>query len=147
DFKNARGVDGKLQPKELAVLTPHDFYREFEAFISWRDSYPKGTSLSAPSSVLSRHMREYPFVGVPQDYNDEYALATSVDARDYKVNFQRSIHIGGMWYWSLELNGFRGKKSSVEVRVDPENPHVVYALVGSRWVPCYSSKINRYSAL
>jgi transposase InsO family protein len=147
DFNNARGVDGKLQPKELAVLTPHDFYREFEAFISWRDSYPKGTALSAPSSVLSRHMREYPFVGVQQEYNDEYALATAVDSRDYKVNFQRGIHIGGMWYWSPELNGFRGKKSSVEVRVDPENPHVIYGLVGSQWVPCYSSKINRYSAL
>jgi transposase InsO family protein len=147
NFKNARGIDGKLQPKKLAVLTPHDFYREFEAFISWRDSCPKGTSLSAPSSVLSRHMREYPFVGVRQEYNDEYALATAVDSRDYKVNFQRGIHIGGMWYWSPELNGFRGKKSSVEVRVDPENPHVVYALIGTQWVPCYSSRINRYSAL
>lgn len=147
DFKNARGVDGKLKPKELAVLTPHDFYHEFEAFISWRDSRPKGLSLSAPKNELSRHMREFPFVGVQQEYNDEYALATAIDSRNYKLEFQRGIHIRGMWYWSPELTAMRGKRSSVEVRVDPENPHVVYVLVGSRWIPCYSSRVNRYSAL
>jgi transposase InsO family protein len=147
DYKNARGVDGKLAPKNLAVLTPHDFYREFEAFISWRDSNPKGTSLLSPKLALSCHMREYPFVAIRQAYNDEYALATAVDTTNYTLDFQRGIHIGPMWYWSPHLAQLRGKKSSLEVRIDPENPHAVYGLIGNRWVPCYSSRINRYAAL
>ncbi|WP_193911222.1 Mu transposase C-terminal domain-containing protein [Cellvibrio polysaccharolyticus] len=147
DFKNARGVDGKLQPKKLAVLTPYDFYREFETFISWRDSCPKSASISAPRNILARHMREFPFIGVRQEFNSEYAIATAVDGRNYKIDFQRGLHIGGIWYWSPELNELKAKKNSVEVRCDPENPHVVYALIGNRWVPCYSSRINRYSAL
>lgn len=146
DFKEARGVDGKMKPSKLAVLTPHDFYRELEAFISWRDSRPRGLDLCSPRIKLATHMREYPFVGIRQAYNDEYLLATSVDSNDYKLDFQRGIHIGGMWYWTPGLAQLRGKRGSLEVRVDPENPHVVYGLVGNCWTPCYSSRINRYSA-
>jgi len=147
DFKNAREVDGKMKPKELAVLTPHDFYREFEAFISWRDSNPRGMSIEAPNKLLSRHMREFPFVGIQQKYDSQYLLATAVDTKDYKLDLQRGIHIGPSWYWSPELATLRGKKSSLEVRVDPENPHVVYGLVNGQWIPCYGSRINQFSAL
>lgn len=147
DFKEARGVDGKLKPRERAVLTPHDFYRELEAFISWRDSRPRGTNISSPKNTLAAHMREYPFVGIKQEYNDEFLLATAVDSKYYKLDLQRGIHIDGMWYWNPDLAGLRGKRGSLEVRVDPENPHVIYGLIANQWVPCYSSRINRYSAI
>jgi hypothetical protein len=147
DFKEVRGVDGKFNPKEMAVLTPHDFYREFEAFIGWRDARPRGLGLYSPRLTLDRHVREYPFMGLHQKYDDEYLLATAVESKNYTLDFQRGIHIDGMWYYSPSLADLRGKRTSLEVRVDPENPHVVYGLIGNQWVPCYSSRINRYSAL
>lgn len=147
DFRNAREVDGKMKPKEMAVLTPYDFYREFEAFVSWRDSNPRSMAVEAPRILLIRHMREFPFIGIQQKYDSEYVLATAVDTEDYALDLQRGIHIGPSWYWSPELATLRGKKGSLEVRVDPENPHVVYGLVNGQWIPCYGSKINRYSAL
>lgn len=147
DFKEARAVDGKLRPDKLAVLTPYDFYEECEAFISWRDSRPKGLNIESPRNMLLRHMREYPFVAIPQKYDDKYALATAVDSKKYKVDFQRGIHISGMWYWTPGLTSIRGRQKAVEVRIDPENPHVIYALADAKWQPCYGSKINRFSAM
>lgn len=147
DYKEARSVDGKLAPKKHAVLTVYDFFREFEAFISWRDSNPRGVEVEAPRVLLARHMREYPFVAISQVFNDEYALATAVDSKKYKIDPQRGLHIGAMWYWSPEIKSFGGNRASIEVRVDPENPHVVFGLINNKWHPCYSSRINRYSAL
>ncbi|WP_062061424.1 TnsA endonuclease N-terminal domain-containing protein [Cellvibrio sp. OA-2007] len=147
DFKESRSVDGKSSPKKRAVLTVYDFYREFEAFIAWRDANPRGIEILSPKFRLEKNMREYPFVAVTQKLNNEYLLATAVDTNTYKIDFQRGIHIGPIWYWSPDIKEVRGKKSSVEVRTDPENPHVVYALIDGKWIPCYSSKINRYSAL
>lgn len=147
DYKEARSVDGKYAPKKQAVLTAYDFYKEFEAFINWRDECPKGVDVDAPRNRLMKHMREYPFVAVSQAFNDEYALATAVDSKKYKIDPQRGLHIGGMWYWSPEIKSVGGKTNSIEVRIDPENPHVVYGLIENRWCPCYGSRINRYSAL
>ncbi|WP_028884908.1 TnsA endonuclease N-terminal domain-containing protein [Teredinibacter turnerae] len=147
DYKEARSVDGKLAPKKHAVLTAFDFFREFEAFISWRDSNPRGVEVEAPRVRLATHMRDYPFVAVAQKFDNEYVLATAVDSKKYKVDPQRGLHIGGMWYWSPEIKSFGSMKAAVEVRVDPENPHTVFALIDNSWCPCYSSRINRYSAL
>ncbi len=147
DYKEARSVDGKCSPKKHAVLTAYDFYREFEAFMKWRDSNPRGIEIESPRNRLAKHMREYPFISVPQVYNDEYILATAVDSKKYKIDPQRGLHIGGMWYWSPEIKSISGRKNLIEVRLDPENPHVVYGLIENQWCPCYSSRINRYSAL
>ncbi|WP_028884898.1 integrase catalytic domain-containing protein [Teredinibacter turnerae] len=147
DYKEARGVDGKLAPKKRAILTAYDFFREFEAFVNWRDSNPRGIEIEAPRVRLSKHMREYPFVAISQSFDDEYALATAVESKKYKVDPQRGLHIGAMWYWSPEIKSFGGNKPSIEVRIDPENPHVVFGLIDNKWCPCFSSRINRYSAL
>ncbi|WP_339067162.1 DDE-type integrase/transposase/recombinase [Teredinibacter turnerae] len=147
DYKEARSVDGKLAPKKHAVLTAFDFFRELEAFISWRDSNPRGVEAEAPRVRLATHMREYPFVAITQVFDNEYVLATAVDSKKYKIDPQRGLHIGGMWYWSPEIKSFGAMRAAVEVRTDPENPHVVFALIDNNWCPCYSSRINRYSAL
>ncbi len=147
DFKEARAIDGDRRPNKLAVLTLQDFYHEFEAFINWRDCKPKTVAIESPRQLIVKNMQEYPFVAIPQKYNDEYLLATAVDSKQYKIDFQRGIHINAMWYWAPGLSQLRGKQHKVEVRIDPENPHVIYVLINNRWEPCYSSRINRFSAL
>jgi len=72
-------------------------------------------------------------------------LATAVDTRTYKVDFQRGLHIGLFWYWHPDITKIRGKKGKLEVRLDPENPYVVYALIDNNWVTCSNPQINLFS--
>lgn len=147
DYKEARSVDGKFHPKKWAVLTPFDFYREFEAFCNWRSHKPRGISEDSGFDRFSRVQAEFPFVAIPVEFNDEFLLATAVETNDYKIDFQRGIHIGGLFYWSPKLSLLRVKKKTAEVRPDPENPHLIYARINNTWEVCLSSHANRFSAL
>lgn len=147
DYKEARSVDGKVHPKKWAVLTPFDFYREFEAFCNWRSHKPRGISEDSGFDRFNRVEAEFPFVAIPVEFNDEFLLATAVETTDYKIDFQRGIHIGALFYWSPKLSLLRGKKQSTEVRPDPENPHLIFARINNTWEICLSSHANRFSSL
>jgi len=147
DYKEARSVDGKVHPKKLAVLTPFDFYREFEAFCNWRSHKPRGISEQSGFDRFNLVGNEFPFVAIPVEFNDEFLLATAVETTDYTIDFQRGIHVGSLFYWSPKLSLLRGKKQSTEVRPDPENPHLIYARIDNTWEVCLSSHANRFSAL
>jgi hypothetical protein len=41
----------------------------------------------------------------------------------------------------------KGKKKTVEIRIDPENHQVVYGAIGSHWEQLHASGINRYQTL
>lgn len=90
---------------------------------------------------------DFPFVAVPVELNDEFLLATAVETSDYTIDFQRGIHIGPLHYWTTKLSLLRGKKKSTEVRLDPENPHLIYARIDNKWEICLSSHANRFSSL
>ena len=145
DYKNARAVDGKFSPKKTAVLKPYDFYKELLAFCSWRESQCNGARIVSPQIQKENNERDYLFVGIPVEYNDEFILATAVDSKEYKVDFQRGLHIGRFWYWHPHISKIRGKKSKLEVRIDPENPYVVYALIENAWVTCSNAQLNLFS--
>jgi putative transposase len=147
DYKEARSVDGKVHPKKTAVLTPFDFYREFEAFCNWRSHKPRGISEESGFNRFNQVGDEFPFVAIPIELNDEFLLATAVESGDYTIDFQRGIHIGPLHYWSPKLSLLRGKKQSTEVRLDPENPHLIYTRINNTWEVCLSSHANRFSAL
>lgn len=147
DYKEARTVDGKFAPKNNAVLTPYDFYREFEMFCDWRSHKPRGASSESISNKFHESSRKFPFVGIDVQVNDEFLLATAVESKHYTIDFNRGIHIGELFYSNPKLNSLKGKKAKVEVRLDPENPHVVYALVNSHWEVCRTSHAGRFSAM
>jgi putative transposase len=147
DYKEARTVDGKFNPKKWAVLTPFDFYREFEAFSNWRSHKPRGISEQSGFDRFNVVGTEFPFVAIPVEFNDEFLLATAVETSDYTIDFQHGIHIGSLHYWTTKLSLLRGKKKSTEVRLDPENPHLIYARINNTWEVCLSSHANRFSAL
>lgn len=147
DYKEARSVDGKIHPKKSAVLTPFDFYREFEAFCNWRSHKPRGISEQSGFDRFNLVGNEFSFVAIPVELNDDFLLATAVETTDYTIDFQRGIHVGSLFYWSPKLGLLRGKKQSTEVRPDPENPHLIYARINNTWEVCLSSHANRYSAL
>ena len=147
DYKEARSVDGKMAPKQCAVLTAGQLYKELKEFCVWRDSKPKNNKLYSGADRLRKGESDFPFIGIPVNYDDEFRLITAVDSRNYKIDFQRGIHIDEKFYWTPNLGSLRGKLSNVEVRRDPENPELVYALINNHWEACYGSEVNSFSSL
>ncbi len=148
DYKEARSVDGKMAPKNSAILKPYDFYRELKLFTSWRDARPVGIGDSSRVDRFNAQSKDFPFMGVEIPYDEKFLMMTAVKMpKLYVINFKNGIHIGELHYWSVELSKLRGIKKKVEVRIDPENPHVIYALVFDKWAPCYTRGIQRFNAL
>lgn len=147
DYKEARSVDGEKAPAKSAILSPFDLYQELQHFAAWRDAKPKPLKLSSNSELFERGQDEFPFVGISVNNGPEFRLATSVESRKYRVCYERGFHIGDAWYFSPSIASVRGKKTKLDVRCDPENPHLIHALIGDRWEPCFSSQINSFSAL
>tara|TARA_Y100001951_G_C11295963_1_gene275659 strand:+ start:1424 stop:3718 length:2295 start_codon:yes stop_codon:yes gene_type:complete len=145
--EDIRSTDGDFRPDKCAVLRPREFVRHLKEFLSWRDMRCRGISPFSPEYLFTNPPLGDHLFGRVINFDDEFVLATAVEGKRYKIDFQRGLHIGGMWFWNENLSGLQGVSSSVEVRIDPENPHVVFALVRNEWVPCYSGRINSYSAL
>lgn len=146
DFKEVRAVDGKYHPKNSAVLRPYDFYNELNEFCNWRDNKCRGNGTETASYKHEKSEEDYPFMGVRIDYDSEFLLATAVESKRFKIDFQRGLHINKMWYWNPAISTLKGKRSHLEVRIDPENPHIVYALVNNEWIQCGSSRLNSFSS-
>lgn len=145
DKREVRSADRKTDPKKFAIFQPYEFYRSLISFCDWRGTRCRGNaSESAALRFLNSH-EAMPFVSIKAEYDASFLLATAVDVQRYQIDFQRGLHIGNAWYWSPDLSMARGRLARVDVRVDPENPHVVFALLFDRWVPCYSSGINTFS--
>jgi transposase InsO family protein len=142
-----RSIDGDFRPDKCAVLRPREFVRHLKEFLSWRDMRCRGVSSFSPEHLFTNPPLGDHLFGQVVTFNDEFVLATAVESKKYKIDFQRGLHIGGMWFWNENLSGLQGVSKSVDVRIDPENPHLVFALVRNEWVPCYSGRINSYSAL
>lgn len=147
DYKEARSVDGKLAPRRQAILRPADFIRELSKYRQWRENAMRGAHLESPGQKLTTLAGRYPFVSQPVDYDSEFLMMTAVDTKEYRVDQRRGISTNGRWYYAPELRQIRGRKKDVSVRLDPENPHVVYALIQGKWIPCYSSDASAYKTL
>jgi len=146
DYKEARSFDGKKSPAKSAILSPKDFYRELLAFCAWRDNKCKGSGDESAAVKFHHSQNNFPFIAKEIEYNDEFLLATSVETTTYSIDFQRGINIRGSWFWSPEIKKIQGHKKELEVRIDPENPHVIFSRIDNNWHPCYSSEINTYSS-
>ncbi len=147
DYKEARSVDGGMAPKNKAILKPCEFRRELEAFTNWRDAKPVGFGSEARIDKFNSGSSQFPFIAIETPYDEKLLITTAVDVNKYTIDPQRGIHIGSLFYWASELSNISQTSKKVEVRIDPENPHVIYSLINNIWVSCYTSHINRYSSL
>ncbi|KAA0691793.1 hypothetical protein DT594_16265 [Halopseudomonas laoshanensis] len=145
DYKEARSVDGKCAPKKRAIMFPARAFEELKAFCNWRNGKLRGGELVAADTEFKRRQALYPFVAREINYDLEFMMMTAVDYKAFKVDQTRGIHVGTDWYYAPELASVRGRKSSLQVRLDPENPHVVYACINQRWVTCESTGMRVYN--
>ncbi|MEZ5510609.1 MAG: DDE-type integrase/transposase/recombinase [Gammaproteobacteria bacterium] len=146
DKREVRSADGSTNPKKFAIFQPFEFYRALLSFCDWRGARCRGNAVESTALRFSSSAKEMPFIPVKVEYDSAFLLATAVDVERYKIDFQKGLHVGNTWYWSPDLSMVRGRLARVDVRVDPENPHVVFAQLLDGWVPCYSSGINVFSA-
>lgn len=147
DFDRVRSVDGKLQPGECAVLEPYEFHRELELFLGWRESKVRGVADVSISKNFEQLARDYRGVGIDVCYDDEFLLVSSVESSRYRVDHKRGLHIDALHYWHPDLSRLGNSNRRYEVRRDPENPHVVYANVNKKWVPCTTSFAARFKSM
>ena len=146
DYKEVRSVDGSKAPKKAAILQPVDFYQELWAFCEWRENKCRGTGPNSIEVSFSEGAEQYPFYAKPINYDAEFITVTAVETKKYSFSYQRGINIKNIWYYSPALRKLNGRKKKVDVRLDPENPNLIFARVEDKWEPCYSSTINAYSA-
>ncbi len=147
DFKEARSVDGSKAPRNSAILTIAKLIQELGLYLNWRSNKPLTGTFESKKIVFKRKSHEYDLVPVPVQYNDEFLLFTAVEANKYKIDFQRGIHIGEFHYYHPKLRLYSGRKKDVEVRIDPENPYIIYAYIDGSWELCLHDKFKQYELL
>jgi transposase InsO family protein len=146
DRQEARSVDGKKAPKKAAILQPVDFYKELLAYRDWRENKCRGGNLVPIDSAFKVETETFPFYAEPVEYDSQFIAVTAVEDKKYALDPQRGINIKNTWYYSPPLRKLEGRVKRVDVRLDPENPNLVFARVGDKWEPCYSSGITEYSS-
>ncbi|MEH6447830.1 MAG: DDE-type integrase/transposase/recombinase [Oleispira sp.] len=147
DFKEARSIDGKLAPKNKAVLTIEDLYREINFYINFSAQKPQNGNISSSIDEFEQGIKDFPCMAIPVTFDQDFLIATSIDSKKYRIDFQRGVSIGEAWYWSPKLMSLKGKEKSVEIRIDPENHKVVYGAIENHWEQLHASDINRYQTL
>ncbi|WP_169726058.1 DDE-type integrase/transposase/recombinase [Aestuariibacter salexigens] len=147
NFKDARESDGTHIPKRYAILRAYDLYSELHQFCSFRDAKPSNIDNCSRHDAFNRRHSEFPRVAVHVIPDDEFYLFTAVDERKYVLDTKRGVKINELWYFSSDISDSNLKKSQIEIRIDPENPHVVYGFINNRWCALYSANISTYSTL
>ena len=146
DFKEARAVDGTHVPQNSAILRSYDLYRELYRFCQWRDSKPLNIHIESRQDFFEMRQRDFPLVAVEISADTYFKLATAVDVRKFTLDPQRGIKVNELWYFSYAIPDLNMPKSKVEVRIDPENPHLIYALLDKFWYELHSSQINTFAS-
>lgn len=144
--EEARKVDGKKAASNLAVMSPSQFSKELAVYCQWKMSKPLAQEVVLLPNALLKKKKDFSFIGKKVDYNKEFILVSAVDSKRYRVDPQRGIHIGAFYYYSEKLK-LHDVRKRIEVRLDPENPYLVFAMINGVWEACYHSKINSYLSL
>lgn len=146
EYKNAREVDGNYVPAKSAILLPSDLYRELQKFCEWRDAIANLGQVESRLNKFERDSEGFVSMSNHIDYDEDFEFATSIDTRDFTINPRRGIYMNGQWFLSSAIPAKKIAKGKTEVRIDPENPHQIWALIHDKWQPLTSGKIRSFSA-
>lgn len=138
-MKEIRSVSGSHRPERFACLSLVDLWDDLLAFNQWLDNYATESSLSSPIVLMRRGLNRFGCSGRKMAYDDTFVIASAVDDGKYSLDPQRGLHIGAFHYWNPKLSSIVGRKS-IDVRIDPEDPYRIYALVQDEWITCLASR-------
>lgn len=136
DARN-RAISPSHRSNRLAEQGLIEFYHELEhAIFGQLNLHLRGERLNSPDVLMEEGLAMFPMSGVPVDYDQRFMIATSIDApkESYKVDQSRGINPLGRWYWHPKLA--QAANTRVEVRLDPWDEDLAYAMVQGEWVFC-----------
>lgn len=136
----SRATSSSHSPQAKAEYKPVEFLEELELYINWRNSKIRAQQDKSSEQVFAELSEQFPFCGVDVFYDENFILSTAVDSSTYKLNRSTGINIDGTHYWAADLQSFDYFKKDIEVRVEPENPYLIYVNIKSKWFPCFSNK-------
>lgn len=147
DCTNRRKLSKGYRPEDLAVLSLNDIFSEVDQFQQHYNSTVIGNLDRPPETLFERDLLRNDYSGIPVSVDDNFMLATAVDTDHpaYTINLQGEIIKDGVHYTHPALKLIRPKRNRIEIRLDPENPFLIYCRVDDEWVQATSSKHSTFS--
>lgn len=146
-LRNDRAVSKNFKAHARAELTFEQVATELARYVDWFNDRCPNTSTCSPQAKLEDLLPMFPFSGIAVPDDEIFRIASAVDGGVYRVDPARGLHIGDYHYWAAKLTRIGGRKRGVEVRLDPEDPYLVYALVGEQWVPCLATDATTHESI
>ncbi len=139
-----RGISGSHAPATTAELTIRDTWNELQLFVEWMNN--RSTDLSGKSAAdkLREGLAQFKCSGIKVKMTPEFRISTAVDVRNYKVDSKDGIRVDDRRYPCAALVDRRPMMGRTKVRIEPENPYVVYAEINGIWHTCYAGQYSRF---
>lgn len=147
DYRETRSVSGSHSPDNTAELTVLDVLRDLVEFNTWHANWGSDSQTVSPQELFDAGLARFPFCGVPAVIDRDFDVITSVDIGKYSLDPARGMKIGRGWFWAPQLSTLRLPTRSIEVRKDPEDSSVVYAIHGTGWIRCLSSAAPHFAVM
>jgi len=142
-LKEVRSVSGSHRPEVVAAMSLFDMWQDALAFADWSKGYATDSALGSPAERMTRGLERFGCSGIPTTVDDNFLIATAVDAGEYTLDPQHGLHIDAFHYWNPAL--VRAERKKIQVRIDPQDPYRIYALVGNTWIACFASPEPSYA--
>lgn len=144
-IQDRRGTSKELGPEALACLSPLDLIKEIEDFVNLRNERPHGNRSRTPKSMIEEAKTKFRFSRIPVNLDENFLADTAVDLRKLTICRIRGIKVNERYYWNPEMKS--RSKSTVDVRLDPENPFRLYFYLKKRWQVAIASGYQHFEAL
>lgn len=146
DYVESRSVSSSHTARNTAALTIKETLLDLQQYIEWRNGSLIGVRPCSSIELLNTGIQKYSCIGRSVEENEEFIIQTAVDVRSYTIDRSRGIHIDDLHYWDPSLSYLASRRRPAEVRLEPEDPYRVYALVKGEWATCYANGETQFKA-
>lgn len=143
NLKEVRSVSGSHRPEAVATMSLFDMWQDVSTFADWLKGYATESALGSSAERMTSGLEKFGCSGLPTTFDDNFLIATAVDAGEYTLDPQRGLHIGAFHYWNPAL--VQAGCTKIPVRIDPQDPYRIYALVANTWTACFASPEPSYA--
>jgi hypothetical protein len=136
NISSRRAISSSHSPESSATLTIHEVWQELKLFVDWNSRRTIGDMPEPPVVLMDQSLAAFPTVPAKAPYNDDLIFRSAVDCRNFALDRTRGIHINNRWFVHPKLFDPAFTKSSVQVRIEPENPYKIFVKLNDDWIVC-----------
>jgi len=146
-YKEVRAISSSHAPQNHAALTIEHLLSELLEFVDWHNANVVGIRDRSPDELFRSGLERFGCSGRLVVDDHRFTVASAVDVREYSIDPSRGLHIDNLHYWHPALKQLAARRRPATVRLEPEDPYRVYALVGDEWVTCLASGEQAFQAM